>query len=125
MAQTFPNPRADDLRLALRLTSLFLVWMTVEGAASLAPGWASRSLLLEGFGLDSVLELASAAVLLWRLRVETGGRADAAQVEAVERHAARLIGYTLYILAAGIALGVLSGLAHHETTDTRESAWAF
>ena len=109
--------------MALRLTSVSLVWMTVEGAASLALGWASRSLLLEGFGLDSGLELVSAAVLLWRLRVETGGRADAARVEVAERRAARLVGYTLYVLAVGIALGALSGLTHHQTTDTHESAW--
>ena len=117
------NTRAHDLRLALRLTSLSLVWMTVEGAASLALGWASRSLLLEGFGLDSVLELFSAAVLLWRLRVEAGGRADEARMEAVERRAARLVGYTLYILAAGSPWARCRGWHTTRSTDTRESAW--
>ena len=123
MAQTISYTRTGDLRLALRLTSISLVWMMVEGAASLALGWTSRSLLLEGFGLDSVLELVSAAVLLWRLRVEVDGQADAARVEAVERRAARLVGYTLSVLAVGIAFGALSGLAQHQTTDTRESVW--
>src|SRR6266571_9582929 len=94
------NQRAADLRLALLLTYITLVWMTLEGAASLLLGWASRSLLLEAFGIDSVIELFSAAVLLWRLRVEAGGSATLEHVDLVERRAARLIGYSLYALVA-------------------------
>lgn len=45
--------------------------------------------------MDSVIELFSAAVLLWRLRIEASGRADAAIIEAVERRASRLVGGTL------------------------------
>ena len=48
----------------------------------------SRS-LLDGFGLDSVIELFSAGVLLWRLLAEAGDRASAERVEIVERQAAR------------------------------------
>jgi hypothetical protein len=59
--------RFDNVRLALLLTYITIAWMTIEGAASLLLGWASKSLLLEAFGIDSVIELFSAAVLLWRL----------------------------------------------------------
>ncbi len=65
--------RSEDVRLALLLTYITLGWMTIEGAASLLLGWASKSLLLEAFGIDSVIELFSAAVLLWRLRIEASG----------------------------------------------------
>jgi len=65
--------RRADIRSAILLTYLTLGWMTIEGAASLALGWVSRSLLLEAFGIDSVVELLSAGVLLWRLKVEAGG----------------------------------------------------
>jgi len=58
-------------------------------------GGASNSLLLESFGIDSVVELFSASVLLWRLQVEARGRATAGRVEAVERRAARWVGYSL------------------------------
>jgi hypothetical protein len=75
------------VRLALLLTYITLGWMTIEGAASLLLGWASKSLLLEAFGIDSIIELFSATVLLWRLRIEASGRADEAQVEAVEHRA--------------------------------------
>lgn len=112
------------MRAALGLTYLTLGWMTVEGAAALWLGAASKSLLLEGFGLDSVVELFSAGVLLWRLRVEAGGKAGAARVEAVERRAARLVGYTLYGLALFVAANSLLGLTVLKTrTDTHESVW--
>src|SRR5881296_3745567 len=96
--------RADAVRLALLLTYITLGWMTIEGAASLLLGWASKSLLLEAFGIDSVIELFSAAVLLWRLQVEASGTATSEHVDQVERRAARLIGYSLYALVAYILL---------------------
>src|SRR5947208_11067462 len=90
--------RADAIQLALLLTYITLGWMTIEGAASILLGWASKSLLLEAFGIDSIIELFSASVLLWRLRIEASGLADKARVEAVEHRASRLVGYTLYFL---------------------------
>src|SRR5437899_12917901 len=90
--------RGDAVRQALLLTHITIGWMTIEGAAALLLGWASRSLLLEAFGIDSVIELFSAAVLLWRLRIEAGGTATSEHVNFVERRAARLVGYSLYAL---------------------------
>src|SRR5262252_2903653 len=92
--------RADSVRLALLLTYITIGWMTIEGAASLLLGWASKSLLLEAFGFDSVIELFSAAVLLWRLRVEASGAAANEHVDFVERRAVCLVGYSLYALVA-------------------------
>src|SRR5437899_12229065 len=85
--------RLEDVRFALLLTYITLSWMTIEGAASLLLGWISKSLLLEAFGIDSVIELFSAAVLLWRLRVEASGTAESVHVDLVEARFARLVGY--------------------------------
>ena len=116
--------RADDVRLARLLTYITLGWMTVEGAASLLLGWASKSLLLEAFGIDSIIELFSASVLLWRLRIEASGHADEARVEAVEHRASRLVGYTLYFLVAYVVFNSAYGIfIAHRVTDTHESAW--
>jgi divalent metal cation (Fe/Co/Zn/Cd) transporter len=116
--------RSEDVRLALLLTYITLGWMTIEGTASLLLGWASGSLLLEAFGIDSVIELFSAAVLLWRLRVEATGTVTSEHVNLVERRAARLVGYSLYVLVAYVVLNSGYGLfvAKH-LTDTHESAW--
>ena len=120
-----PNPaaRAADLRTALRLTYITLAWMTIEGVASITLGLLSRSILLEAFGIDSAIELFSALVLLWRLRVETGGKADDAQIERVERRASRLAGYALYVLALYVLAGSVFGLFAHYVTDTHKSDW--
>src|SRR6266700_3155304 len=116
--------RADDVRLALVLTYITLGWMTIEGAASLLLGWVSKSLLLEAFGIDSVIELFSAAVLLWRLRVESSDTATSEHVKLVERRAARLVGYSLYALVAYVVLNSGYGLfIAKRITDTHESIW--
>src|SRR5437899_6863373 len=116
--------RADAVRFALLLTYITLGWMTIEGAASLLLGGASKSLLLEAFGIDSVIELFSAAVLLWRLRVEASGTATSEQVNLVEHRAARLIGYSLYALVAYVILNSGYGLfIAKRITDTHESVW--
>ena len=116
--------RSEDIQLALLLTYITFGWMTIEGAASLLLGWASKSLLLEAFGIDSVVELFSAGVLLWRLRVEAKENADEARVEDVERRAARLVGYTLYLLVLYVLCNSAYGLfVAHRITDTHESVW--
>jgi divalent metal cation (Fe/Co/Zn/Cd) transporter len=118
------SQRSEDLQFALLLTYITLGWMTIEGAASLLLGWASKSLLLEAFGIDSVIELFSAAVLLWRLRVEASGIAAPERVDLVERRAARLVGYSLYALVAYVVLNSGYGLfIAKRITDTHESVW--
>jgi divalent metal cation (Fe/Co/Zn/Cd) transporter len=120
-----PSPsRTCDLRLALRLTWVTIAWMTIEGAASLLLGYDSNSLLLEAFGIDSILELVSAFVLLWRLKVELSGKADASRVEKAERRASRIVGYTLYVLVGLILFtSFYKVFISHEATDTNESVW--
>ena len=121
---TFSPARAADVTAALWLTYVTIGWMTIEGAASLLLGWASKSLLLEAFGIDSVVELFSAGVLLWRLKVEANGLADETRVEAVERRAARWVGCSLYALVAYVIFNSAYGLFVVErVTDTHESVW--
>src|ERR1035437_6753160 len=116
--------RSDDVRFALLLTYITLGWMTIEGAASLLLGWASKSLLLEAFGIDSVIELFSAGVLLWRVRVEASGRVNETRVEAVELRASKWVGYTLYFLVLYVVSNSAYGLSlSHRITDTHQSVW--
>ena len=74
--------------------------------------------------MDSVIELRSAGVLLWRLRVEVGGRSDETRIEGVERRAAWLMGYMLFGLALFVVLNSAYGLfVARRVTDTHESVW--
>jgi divalent metal cation (Fe/Co/Zn/Cd) transporter len=116
--------RQGDLQLALRLTYITLGWMTIEGVASLLLGWASNSLLLQAFGIDSVIELFSGGVLLWRLKVEAKGVASAETVRDVEDRAAKWVGYSLYLLVVYVLLNSAYGLfIAKRVTDTHESVW--
>src|SRR5579864_9285898 len=117
------SDRQKDLSIALRLTYLTLAWMTVEGAASVALGVVSKSILLIAFGIDSGIELFSAFLLLWRLRAEAGGKADAARVEAVERRASKWAGYALYALALYVVATSIYGLVVHHAANAQESVW--
>jgi hypothetical protein len=55
--------RQTLIRRAFRLEWFSVGWMAVEAAVAVASGIAARSITLIAFGLDTVIELASAGVL--------------------------------------------------------------
>jgi divalent metal cation (Fe/Co/Zn/Cd) transporter len=94
-------PQAGRLALireAFRLEWLTIGWMTVEAVVAISAGIMAGSLVLIAFGLDSVIELASAGVLMWRLSVEL--RHGQKFSERAERIASRIGGGLLFLLAA-------------------------
>jgi divalent metal cation (Fe/Co/Zn/Cd) transporter len=90
--------RTALIREAFRLEYITLAWMTVEAAVAIGSGVAAGSLTLMAFGIDSLIELASASVLVWRLNVEL--RHGQAFAETAERTASRIAGALLFALAA-------------------------
>jgi divalent metal cation (Fe/Co/Zn/Cd) transporter len=72
--------------------------MTIEAVIAIAAGVTAGSLVLIAFGLDSVIELASAGVLMWRLSAEL--RHGQVFSERAERVASRIGGALLFLLAA-------------------------
>jgi divalent metal cation (Fe/Co/Zn/Cd) transporter len=59
----FPDPeRAALIREAFRLEWFTVAWMTVEAIVAIAAGIAAQSITLLAFGIDSLIELASAGV---------------------------------------------------------------
>jgi divalent metal cation (Fe/Co/Zn/Cd) transporter len=77
--------------------------MVVEGGVALSAGVVAGSLTLMAFGLDSVVELMSACVLVWRLNVELRRGGDFS--ERAERTASKIGGALLFTLAAYIVAG--------------------
>ncbi len=88
--------RRDALSSALRIEALSLSYNVVEAAVGIAAGVAAGSVALTGFGLDAVVESASAGVLIWRLGTERRGRRTA---EEAERKAVRLVAVAFGALA--------------------------
>jgi divalent metal cation (Fe/Co/Zn/Cd) transporter len=92
------NDRHALIRQAFRLEYITLAWMIVEAVVAIGSGVAANSLTLTAFGIDSLIELASALVLIWRLTVEF--RHGQAFSERAERTASRIGGALLFALAA-------------------------
>ncbi len=83
--------------------------MVFEGAVAIGAGVAARSALLIGFGLDSVIELLSAVLLLWRLTAEARTE-DLERVERMERRTAWLAAVLLLFLGLYLAVSSVAGL---------------
>ncbi len=66
--------RARLRRRGFRLEYASMAWMTAEAAVAITAGILASSIALTGFGLDSVIELFAAAVVVWQLRGEIAGQ---------------------------------------------------
>jgi divalent metal cation (Fe/Co/Zn/Cd) transporter len=92
--------RAALIREAFRLEYITLGWMGIEAAVAIGAGVAAHSITLLAFGIDSLIELTSAVVLIWRLTVEL--RRGQTFAESAERAASRIGGALLFALSAYI-----------------------
>ena len=101
-----PPQRTTDreplVREAFRLEWITIGWMAIEAVVAIGSGIVSGSLVLLAFGLDSVIELISAGVLVWRLSVEL--RHGHVFSESAERIAGRIGGALLFALAAYVVV---------------------
>lgn len=95
--------RARLVRRGLVLCALTVIWNIAEGVIAVAAGLAAGSIALLGFGIDSFVETASAAVVGWRFSYESWGRSEA-QAEKAEKWAARAAGSLLLLLAVYISI---------------------
>jgi divalent metal cation (Fe/Co/Zn/Cd) transporter len=90
--------RRQLIKQAFVLEYATLAWMLIEAVVAIASGLLAHSLVLTAFGIDSVIELTSAVVLLWRLNIEL--RHGQSFAEDAERTASRIGGALLFVLAA-------------------------
>lgn len=109
--------RTADVRTGVRLEIFTVVWMVIEAGVALGAGIVAGSLLLIAFGLDSVIELVSGSMLLWRLSVEANG-GDAERVERVEHKATWVVAVTLALLCLYVLASAIYGLATQSKPDT-------
>jgi divalent metal cation (Fe/Co/Zn/Cd) transporter len=95
VAATSTANRGEYVRRGQRLEYFTIAYNGLEGAASIIAG----SVPLVGFGLDSMIEVASGAALLWRLHYDR----DSSRREQVERTALRTVGACFTALALYLA----------------------
>jgi divalent metal cation (Fe/Co/Zn/Cd) transporter len=96
--QTNVQSRPVQLRLGIWIELIALFWMVIEASIAITIGFATRSVSLEGFGVDSIIELVAGSILLWRLLVEQrGGSVEV--VSQAEQRASWITGICLFGLA--------------------------
>lgn len=86
-------------------------WNVVEGIVAVAAGVTAGSIALIGFGLDSYIEVASGAVLIWRLRKHGFGDEEE---EQAEKRAILFVGATFLLLAVYVLYESAKKLYFHE-----------
>ncbi len=102
--------RARQTRRGRVLEYLTIGWNLVEAGVSLGAGVVAGSVSLVGFGVDSIIETSSGAVLLWRLR-------DGDRGFRREPTALRLVGVSFLALAAYVAVEAARSLALGEPPE--------
>ena len=113
MIHTLVIDRASAVRRGKRLEYATVAYNSVEGLIGIGAGLVAGSIALVGFGFDSVIEVTSGAVLLWRLRADV----DPARREHVEAVSVRIVGICFFVLALYIAYDSVRMLLLRESPE--------
>ena len=98
-----PRPRRTTLQHRIRLlVAATITYNVIEAVVALAEGTRVSSSALIGFGLDSVVEISSAAAVAWQF--------SAKDPETREKPALRFIAMSFFALAAYVAVDALLSL---------------
>ena len=100
--------RFATVRRGRRLEYLTIIWNSLEGLIAIGAGLAAGSIALVGFGFDSVIEVSSGAIILWRL----------VSGEHREKLALRLVGVSFLALAAYVAFDAAKSLWLREAPES-------
>ena len=100
------------------LLEIFTVlWMVIEAILAIYAGIVAKSALLAAFGIDSVIELISGGVLLWRLLIEIK-HGNGEKVEKAEHLAAWVVAATLALLCLYVLFTSVYGLITHSHPES-------
>lgn len=95
--------RAVDLQYGRRVEFLSIAWTALEAVLGISLAVFAGSVALLAFGIDSMIEVFSSAIILWRL-------SDDSRDEAREEIAHRLVGICFLALALYISIDSLRDL---------------
>ncbi|MER5324471.1 cation transporter [Streptosporangium roseum] len=107
-----PARRATLIRRIRLLVAATITYNLIEAVVAITAGTVASSAALIGFGLDSIVEVASAAAVAWQF--------SAADHERREKSALRVIAVSFFALAAYVTLDAVRALlgaggAEHST----------
>lgn len=113
MTELAIGDRRRWLERSKHLQWLTVGWNAVEAVIAITAAIAAGSVALMAFGLDSIVEMSSGLVILWRIGAERRAR-SAEQIDRVEKNARRAVAVTLYVLGAFIVLESSMALINRE-----------
>jgi divalent metal cation (Fe/Co/Zn/Cd) transporter len=103
--------RVDDTNHARRLEYLTIGWNLIEAGVALGAGIVAGSIALVGFGVDTLIEILSSLILLWRL---LSTHPD----EQREQIALKLVGACFMLLSAYVGYEAISSLVLKKPPET-------
>jgi divalent metal cation (Fe/Co/Zn/Cd) transporter len=106
---TAPTRRKQLGRRAQVLAGVSVGYNVIEAAVAISAGTVSGSVALVGFGLDSIVEVASGLIILWQFRHPLP--------ETRERRALRLIAFSFFGLALYVTVESIRSLITGSTPD--------
>lgn len=105
----------DPYKKGINLEYFTLGYNILEAAVSMIFGFLAGSIALVGFGLDSVVESLSGAILLWRLKKHETLTVE--EEERLEKKAVKFVAITFFILGAYVLFESFKKLFYVETPE--------
>jgi divalent metal cation (Fe/Co/Zn/Cd) transporter len=99
---------------ALMLSYLNVGYHLAEEIISIGLGVITGSIALIGFGLDSVIEMLSGIVMIWRFKHKCQSKQ---QEHIIDRKAQKLVAYTFFILGTYVLYEAIKKLIFHEVIE--------
>lgn len=104
------SARAGLVKRGRYLKYFTIGYNSLEGLIAVVAGLIAGSIALVGFGFDSLIEVTSGVVLLWRLHAD----ADEARRERVEAISLRIVGICFVVLAIYVSYDSVKSLIRRE-----------
>lgn len=101
------------IRKGRHLEYFTIGYNSLEGLIAVTAGLISGSVALVGFGFDSLIEVTSGAVLLWRLLADV----DEERRERVEAISLRIVGACFVLLAMYVSYDSIKSLIRLEAPE--------
>lgn len=105
--------RASLVRRGRYLEYFTIGYNSLEGLIAVGAGLLAGSIALVGFGFDSLIEVTSGAVMLWRLHADV----DEVRRERIEALSLRLIGACFVILSLYVTYDSVKSLIRKEAPE--------
>lgn len=97
----------------LKLEYFTIAYNCLEALIAITAGFLAGSIVLVGFGFDSLIEVTSGTALLWRLRTDI----DEDRRERIEGISLRIVGACFALLAAYVGYESITALVYREQPE--------